>query len=74
MECYYFKKNRLVILDIYGTNRHPGLWERPYDFLPERFENWKGSPFAFIPQGGGDHHTGTLCRGMVDCDCNAILL
>lgn len=60
---YRFKKNRFVILDIFGTNRHPDLWEDPDEFIPERFEDWGGSPFSFVPQGGGDHHIGHRCSG-----------
>lgn len=60
---YKFKKNMLVVLDIFGTNRHPEYWDEPDKFIPERFKNWKESPFAFVPQGGGDHHTGHRCAG-----------
>jgi len=59
----YFKKGMLVILDIYGTNHDPTLWENPDLFIPERFLNWKGSPFGFIPQGGGDYWIGHRCAG-----------
>ena len=60
---YHFKKDMMVVLDIFGTNRHPDIWENADEFIPERFENWKGSPFAFVPQGGGDHHAGHRCAG-----------
>ncbi|KIL50706.1 hypothetical protein KP77_13260 [Jeotgalibacillus alimentarius] len=60
---YKFKKDTLVVLDIFGTNRHPDSWENADTFIPERFDGWKGSPFSFIPQGGGDHHTGHRCAG-----------
>jgi len=60
---YHFKKNMMVILDIFGTNRHPDSWEDADAFIPERFSNWKGSPFAFIQQGGGDHYMGHRCAG-----------
>lgn len=60
---HHFKKRTLVLLDIYGTNHDSALWERPDEFLPERFENWNGSPFNFIPQGGGDYHMGHRCAG-----------
>ncbi|RWZ58025.1 cytochrome P450 [Halobacillus fulvus] len=60
---FLFKKNTLVVLDIFGTNRHPDSWEEPDAFIPERFKDWEGSPFSFIPQGGGDHHTGHRCAG-----------
>ncbi|MGJ9383176.1 cytochrome P450 [Salipaludibacillus sp. CF4.18] len=59
---YHFKKNMLVILDIFGTNHHPDIWDHPDEFKPERFKDWKGSPFSFIPQGGGDH-IGHRCAG-----------
>lgn len=58
-----FKKNRLVVLDFYGTNRHPDAWEEPDEFRPERFHDWKESPFSFIPQGGGDFYSGHRCAG-----------
>jgi fatty-acid peroxygenase len=60
---YRFPKNRLVLLDIYGTNRDERQWEQPDRFWPERFRNWNGSPFNFIPQGGGDHLTNHRCAG-----------
>ncbi|TWT02496.1 cytochrome P450 [Planomicrobium sp. CPCC 101079] len=60
---YHFKKNMMVILDIFGTNRHPDSWTNADEFIPERFHDWKGSPFAFVQQGGGDHYMGHRCAG-----------
>lgn len=60
---YHVKEGMLVVLDLFGTNRHPDHWENADEFIPERFDNWKGSPFAFVPQGGGDHHAGHRCAG-----------
>ncbi|MDV2582444.1 cytochrome P450 [Alkalibacillus haloalkaliphilus] len=60
---YHFKKELLVVLDLYGTNMHEDDWQSPNEFKPERFINWKGSPFSFVPQGGGDHHIGHRCAG-----------
>lgn len=60
---YHFSKGTLALLDIYGTNRHPSLWKQPDLFKPERFENWDGSPFDFIPQGGGDYYQTHRCAG-----------
>lgn len=60
---YEFKKNTLVILDLFGTNRHPDSWENADQFIPERFKDWKESPFAFVPFGGGDHYIGHRCAG-----------
>lgn len=60
---YEFKKNTLVLLDLFGTNRHPDAWENADQFIPERFKDWKESPFAFVPFGGGDHYIGHRCAG-----------
>jgi fatty-acid peroxygenase len=58
-----FKGGMLVLLDIYGTNHDSRLWENPNEFQPERFKEWKGSLFDFIPQGGGDPAEGHRCPG-----------
>ena len=60
---YEFEQGTLVLLDLYGNNHHPDLWEEPETFNPARFEQWDGSPFDFIPQGGGDYMTGHRCAG-----------
>jgi fatty-acid peroxygenase len=60
---YYFPANTKIILDLFGTNRHPKLWEDPDEFKPERFKTWNQSPFNFIPQGGGNHSTNHRCPG-----------
>jgi fatty-acid peroxygenase len=58
-----FKKGMLVLLDMYGTNHDSRLWESPNEFRPERFKEWTGSLFDFIPQGGGDPAKGHRCPG-----------
>jgi fatty-acid peroxygenase len=58
-----FKEGMLVLLDIYGTNHDPRLWEDPFEFCPERFGGWDGSLFDLIPQGGGDPSKGHRCPG-----------
>ena len=60
---FHFKKGTLTLLDLYGTNHDPKLWDHPEVFNPERFRNWSGSPFSFIPQGGGDYYLGHRCAG-----------
>ncbi|SFE17476.1 fatty-acid peroxygenase [Lentibacillus persicus] len=60
---HQFNKGTLVLLDVYGTNHHPDLWKNPDEFSPERFKEWSGSPFDFIPQGGGDYNMGHRCAG-----------
>lgn len=58
-----FKKENLILLDIYGTNHHSDLWEYPYEFKPERFTDRKEDPFDFISQGGGHYETSHRCPG-----------
>lgn len=60
---YHFPEGRLVVMDLYGTNHDEQIWDRPDEFRPERFYDWDGSPFNFIPQGGGDYDTGHRCAG-----------
>ncbi|MBW7458400.1 cytochrome P450 [Paenibacillus sepulcri] len=58
-----FKKGTLAILDIYGINHDARIWSNPEEFRPERFKEWKGGWFEFIPQGGGDPDKGHRCPG-----------
>ena len=60
---FHFTKGTLTLLDVYGTNHDPKLWNNPGLFQPNRFEHWDGNPFSFIPQGGGDHYLGHRCAG-----------
>jgi fatty-acid peroxygenase len=60
---HHFQKGTLVFLDIFGTNHDPRIWEEPYHFNPENFEDREKNPFDFIPQGGGDYEQGTRCPG-----------
>lgn len=60
---YIFIKGTLVLLDLYGTNHDPRLWQDAETFRPERFAQWNGSPFNFIPQGGGEYLSGHRCAG-----------
>jgi len=58
-----FKKGSLVLLDIYGTNHHPDLWDNPDQFIPERFKDREENPYDLIPQGGGNYYQGHRCPG-----------
>jgi fatty-acid peroxygenase len=59
----HFEKGKLVLLDVYGMLHDARLWEQPDEFKPERFLKWQGSPFDFIPQGGGEFEMGHRCAG-----------
>lgn len=58
-----FKKDTMLLLDLYGTNHDSNTWKNPEQFMPERFADWEGSPFDFIPQGGGDYNQNHRCPG-----------
>jgi fatty-acid peroxygenase len=60
---YKFEEGTLTLLDLYGTNHDPEIWGNPDLFSPDRFTKWEGSPFGFIPQGGGDYFMGHRCAG-----------
>lgn len=60
---YRMPENRLVLLDIYGTNRDPRLWQDPETFFPERFNKRAIGAFDYLPQGGGDPSSGHRCAG-----------
>jgi cytochrome P450 len=59
---YVVPKGAMVMVPPYVVHRHPGLWERPESFEPERFapERSEGRPrLAFFPFGAGPR----LCIG-----------
>jgi fatty-acid peroxygenase len=60
---YRFEPGTLVLLDVYGTDHDPRLWNAPEEFRPQRFEHWSGGSFDFIPQGGGEHARTHRCPG-----------
>jgi fatty-acid peroxygenase len=60
---FHFPRGRRVLLDLYGTDHDPRLWEEPDEFRPQRFQSWGGDAYGFIPQGGGDHYDHHRCPG-----------
>jgi fatty-acid peroxygenase len=58
-----FEEGRWVLLDLYGTDHDPRLWEAPDTFRPERFLGRAIAPNELVPQGGGDPATGHRCPG-----------
>lgn len=57
------EKGTWVLLDLYGTDHDPALWQDPETFRPDRFDDWHSSGFDLIAQGGGDPATGHRCPG-----------
>lgn len=58
-----YRRGDWMVLDVVGTNRDPRLWERPDQFLPERFLDREPTAFDYVPHGGGDAATGHRCPG-----------
>lgn len=58
-----FKRGTRVLLDLYGTNHDPTLWDQPEVFDPQRFREHAPGPFWFIPQGGGELTQSHRCAG-----------
>lgn len=52
-----------MLLDVHGIDHDEREWAQPDEFRPERFQDWNGSAFNFIPQGGGDHFVTHRCAG-----------
>lgn len=57
---YKIKKKALVMLSMYVTHRNPGIWDKPDEFIPERFIGRSQKGFSFYPYGGGRR----ICLGM----------
>ncbi|GHD79621.1 fatty-acid peroxygenase [Streptomyces goshikiensis] len=56
-------KGSLILLDLYGQNHDPAVWEHPYRFYPHRFTRAGRLPDNLVPQGGGDPARGHRCPG-----------
>ncbi|XVF43377.1 hypothetical protein PTKIN_Ptkin02bG0035500 [Pterospermum kingtungense] len=61
---YDIPSNITVIINAWAIQRDPKWWEKPEEFIPERFENnpvdFKGQDFHFIPFGCGRR----ICPGI----------
>lgn len=53
----------LIVLDLWGTNHDPRIWQAPDTFDPRRFRTTPVTPYNLVPQGGGDRNTGHRCPG-----------
>lgn len=60
---YSFHEGDTVLIDLYGTNHDPTIWQSPNKFKPERFIDEKIDLYNFVPQGGGDPARGHRCPG-----------
>ena len=56
IDGFYIPANAVIAICLYVLHRHPGFWDRPDTFNPERFspENTKRrNKYAYIPFGAG---------------------
>jgi cytochrome P450 len=50
---YFLPAGTVWIIYIHGLHRHPEFWERPQDFLPDRWSNPAINKEAYMPFGAG---------------------
>ncbi|HYG43224.1 MAG TPA: cytochrome P450 [Bordetella sp.] len=60
---YRFARGTRTLLDLYGCNHDPRVWNDPDRFDPGRFRARTPTPYEFIPQGGADAAHGHRCPG-----------
>ena len=61
-----------VLVSPYTLHRHPGSWESPEEFIPDRFlpaRSGARSPFAYLPFGLGPRGCIGKYFGMVEAQC-----
>jgi cytochrome P450 len=50
---YSIPSGTRVMYSIYLTHRLEQYWSRPHEFVPERFYQFKPTPYTYLPFGGG---------------------
>ena len=73
---FFIKKGDTITINLYGLHFNSNQWQRPYEFLPERFDasnslfltpdGKKRLPTAFAPFGGGRR----VCMGKTLAEAN----
>ncbi|KAL5564940.1 hypothetical protein UlMin_028104 [Ulmus minor] len=65
---YHIPAKTRVVINAFAIQRDPSVWEKPEEFLPERFESnpldFKGQHYQFIPFGFGRRQCPGLTFGI----------
>lgn len=62
-EGHRFAPGDWLLLDLYGSNRHPAAWSEAGRFEPRRHLGAPATTGGFVPQGGGSMRIGHRCPG-----------
>lgn len=69
---YDIPDKTMVYVNAWAIQRDPEFWERPEEFLPERFEsskvNFNGRDFQFIPFGSGRRKCPGIAFGLASAE------
>jgi len=56
LSSFPIPRNCEILISPFLAHREPELFPRPDEFLPERWQRSKPSPFVYFPFGGGAHY------------------
>ena len=71
----YLQPKETFVLNIFGLHRNANYWQRPEEFLPDRFDSshplsktpsgQRRNPYAYLPFNGGKR----ICFGKTFAEC-----
>lgn len=74
LEGYQIPPKTSVWINVWAIQRDPKIWERPDEFIPERFMeknsvDFKGQDFEFVPFGSGRRKCIGMSFGLASFEC-----